>query len=260
MGVCIVRYRSFLLPILLILLTVKSYGQDHFPHIAVIPFSPINVSESDAEAITGLFETALVNTGAYRVIEQAQMHEILKVQEFSMSDCTSEECAVEIGQLLSAEQIILGTLASVGGKYILYAKIVDVAKGISFKADKVERPTLSDMIDGAEVLAYKLAGLTFRREAEEEMVEGFGEIFVQTNPPEAEVYVNGVNKGVSPLLITKVPLGFARIECRKGNLYGMEEVRITRSASTLSLELSEQYGSLYIRSSTSAVCRAPHFG
>jgi len=110
-----VRYRSFLLPILLILLTVKSYGQDHFPHIAVIPFSAINVSESDAEAITGLFETALVNTGAYRVIEQAQMHEILKAEEFSVSDCTSEECAVEIGQLLSAKQIILGTIASVGG-------------------------------------------------------------------------------------------------------------------------------------------------
>jgi len=196
-GVCFVQYRIFLLSIVLIFLTIDSYGQDRLPHIAVIPFSPINVSESDAEAITGLFETALVNTGAYRVIEQSQMHEILKVQEFSMSDCTSEECAVEIGQLLSAEQIILGTLASVGGKYILYAKIVDVAKGISLKADKVERPTLSDMTDGAEVLAYKLAGLTFRREAEEEMVEGFGEIFVQTDPPDAEVYVNGVNKGIT---------------------------------------------------------------
>jgi hypothetical protein len=55
--------------------------------MAVLPFNEINASKSDAEAITGLFETSFVNTGVYNVIEQAQMDEILTVQEFSLFNC-----------------------------------------------------------------------------------------------------------------------------------------------------------------------------
>ena len=253
MRTCFTHSKLVLLALLALLFSHKPYCQENLPYIAVIPFSAINVSESDAAAITGLFETALVKTGEFRVIEQAQMNEILKVQEFSLSDCTSEECAVEIGQLLSAEQIILGTLSSIGGKFVLTTKIVDVAKGLSLKADKVERPSLADMTEGAEVLAYKLAGLTYRREEGEEIAVGFGEIFVETDPPGADVYVNNVNRGSSPLLITKIPLGFARIESRKGDLYGMEEVRITRSSTRLFIRLVEQYGNLYIQSDADAV-------
>jgi TolB-like protein len=251
----IVRKKSifFLFAILFILLASSSYSQNQLPRIAVLPFSSINVSKSDAEAITNLFETGLVNTGVYNVIEQSQMDEILKVQEFSLSDCTSDQCAIEVGQLLSAEQIVLGSLSSVGGKFILNAKIVDVAKGVNLKADKVDTASLAEMTDGAEVLAYKLAGLTYRKEASEEMAREFGEVFVETDPTSADILMNGVNRGVSPVLITKVPLGFVRVESRKGNLYATEEVRITRSTSKLSLKLSQQLGSLYIKTSAAAL-------
>lgn len=53
-----VRYRSILLATLLFLLVFISYNQDNLSPIAAISFNPINVSESDAEAITGLLETA----------------------------------------------------------------------------------------------------------------------------------------------------------------------------------------------------------
>jgi hypothetical protein len=55
--------------------------------MAVLPFNEINASKSDAEAITGLFETSFVNTGVYNVIEQAQMDEILMVHKFSLFNC-----------------------------------------------------------------------------------------------------------------------------------------------------------------------------
>jgi curli biogenesis system outer membrane secretion channel CsgG len=54
--------------------------------VAVIPFTAINTSKSDADAIAALFITALVTTEAFNVIEQGQMDEILKVQELSLSD------------------------------------------------------------------------------------------------------------------------------------------------------------------------------
>lgn len=171
--------------ILFAVLTNRALAQDNLPHIAVIPFRPISVSEPDAQAISALFETALVNTGVYRVIEQAQMHRILQVQEVAVSDCTDDECAIAIGQLLSAEQIVLGAVVSLEGRYILSAKIVDVAKGVSLKAAKVERDSLFEMTEGAEILAQRLSGLR----KSPLVLEGVGSLFVETNPTGAEVFL-----------------------------------------------------------------------
>jgi TolB-like protein len=249
------RYKFVLLliVILFILSAFISYSQSQLPRIAVMPFSAINTSKSDADAIASLFETGLVKTEAFNVIEQRQMDEILKVQEFSLSDCSSDECAVKVGQLLSAEQIVVGLLASIGGKFVLSAKIVDVTKGVSLKADKIETGSLAEMTEGAEVLAYKLAGLTYQREGPTDTLPGFADVFVESEPTGADVYVNGVNKGSSPLLVNKVPMGFVRIVCRKGNLYATEMVRITQGGTRIVLKLAQQSGSLYVRSSNYAV-------
>jgi len=38
-----------------------------------MPFNNIGVSKNDARVVTGLFETGLVKTNSYNVIEQEQM-------------------------------------------------------------------------------------------------------------------------------------------------------------------------------------------
>ncbi len=239
---------ALLLSVFLLLAAPGSFGQEHVPRIAVFPFNYLNVSRADAEAIWGLFETALVSTTAFHVIEQNRVHEILQAQEYSLSDCTSEECAIQFGQLLSAEQIVLGALSSLGGKHFLNARIIDVAKGVNLRAGKVEAASLADLPDAAELLAYKLAGLTRYRGGMEEVAREFGEIFLETDPPGAEVYVNGQRRGSSPILISKVPLGTVRVESRNGNLYGRQDVRVGRGTIRLSLRLAQQYGNLFLRS------------
>jgi hypothetical protein len=77
---------------------------------------------------------------------------------------------------------VLGTLASIGGKYILSARVVDVEQGFRLKADKIERPSLADMTEGAEALAYKLAGLVYAGKTTEGVVEGFGEVYYSNRP------------------------------------------------------------------------------
>ncbi len=82
--------------------------------IAVLPFQSIEVSASVAMIITTLFETNLVNTNAYFVLSQSDRAQILAAQEASISDCSDEACAIEIGKLLSADQFIMATLAALG--------------------------------------------------------------------------------------------------------------------------------------------------
>lgn len=240
---------SFIAFLFFALIPSPSFCQSNLARIVVINFNYINVPKADAVAITGLFETALVKTKAYYVIEQNQVADILKTQEISLAFCTDEKCAIEVGKLLSAEQIVLGTLSYIGGKYILNVKIIDVLTGKNLKADKIDARSIAQMIDASEILAFKLSGLTYYKGETVEIARQFSEVFVKTEPEGAEIYINGVKRGVSPELISKVPVGKVVIECRKDNLYGHKEVEFGEGTKEIAITLSEIYGSLFIRSS-----------
>jgi len=247
------RILRLLVGLVLAFVQIGVFAQSDNPRIAVIPFNHINLSEADASVLTGLFETALVKTEVYGVIEQSQIKEILAAQEYSISDCTDDECAVEFGRLLAAERIVLGTLSSLGGKIILNAKIIDVATGENIKADKETTDTLAEMADAVELLAFKLAGLTFIQGTQQMIAREFGEVFIETDPSEADIFINGVRKGVSPNLISRVPIGRIVVECRKENLYGRQEVEVTTATKKITVSLSLTYGNLFIQSTESEV-------
>jgi hypothetical protein len=81
----------------------------------------------------------LVKSDEYVVIERASIDAILQEQGFQASGCTSEECAVEIGQLAGVEKIILGIAARVGDQYTLSVRMIDVATGAIERAVSVDR-------------------------------------------------------------------------------------------------------------------------
>lgn len=218
------------------------------PRIAIVPLNYVNVSKAEADALTALLETAFVQTESFSVIEQTRINEILQAQEFSLQDCTDEKCAVRVGQLLSAEQIVVGMVSRLGTKYVANAKIIEVETGQNLKADKVEATTLESLADQVELLAYKLSGLTLARGEERIMASAFAEVFIETSPTGAEVMVNGSPKGRSPLLVLKTPVGKVLIEARLGNMYGARELEVKGGGlAELSLALSETLGRVFVR-------------
>ena len=245
--------RRLLFAVLLVVPAFAAFAQDK-PRLAIIPLNYIEVPKSAAFALTGLLETGLVNTDMYNVIEQTQVDEILEAQEYSLSDCTDEQCAIEFGKLLAAEQIVLGAVSRIGGKYVITAKVIDVTTGTNIKADTVEATSLDDLTTQVNLLAYMLAGLTYREGGEAQIAKAFGEVFVMTEPDEAEVFVNGVKKGTSPLVVSKVPLGTVLIEAKKGNMYEQAEVQVKADdLAEIELVLKISLGRLFIKSSEKAV-------
>jgi hypothetical protein len=217
--------------------------------VAVVPISAVSISKADAVTFAGLLEAALVKTGAFDVLEQNQTEIILQAQERSLSDCTDEKCAVEIGKLLAAEEIIIGTISSTGGRLYFLAKLIDVATGRNLRADSVDAPGLAELADAVDLLGYKLAGLTYRTEGTEQVATAFGEIYVETVPAGAQVLLNGVPKGSSPLLIEKVPAGRVSIEVRKDDLVARRDVDVVGdSLAKVTLELDRLVGNLLVRS------------
>ena len=104
------------------------------------------------------------------------------------------------------------------------------------------------MTSAAELLAFKLAGLIYSEGKNVQIANAFRDVFIETDPAGADIYINGVKKGVSPGLFEKVPLGSVIIEGEKDNLYGILESRITEKTNTLNFRLKVTYGNILIKS------------
>ncbi len=97
--------------------------------LAILDFEGIGVSAEEARVLTNRLGTHMVQLGRYQVIERGQMEQILTEQNFQMTGCTSNECAVEIGQLIGAGQMLAGSFGKLGTAYTIDMRIIDVATG-----------------------------------------------------------------------------------------------------------------------------------
>ena len=150
------RIRATTIAVLLLVSASLLSAQAARPLIAVLPFQAIEVAASTAQIIATLFETNLVNTDAYTVLSQNERQQILAAQEESLSDCSDEACAVEIGKLLSAEQVIMGTVAALGKKLIINAKIIDVQTSKTLAAGNMSAASIEELDIACEQLTISL--------------------------------------------------------------------------------------------------------
>ena len=105
-----------------------------FPTIAILDFQGIGVSAQEAQVLTNRLATKMVALGTYQVIERGQMQQILQEQDFQLTGCTTIECAVEIGQLIGAQQMLAGSFGKLGTVYTIDMRIIDVETGRILKS------------------------------------------------------------------------------------------------------------------------------
>ena len=98
--------------------------------IAVIDFEANDVSESEVATLTDRFRNELVNTLKYIVIERGAVEEVLEEQGLQQSGCVSTDCAVEVGRMLGAEQILAGSIGKVGNVYTVSVRTIDVGSSV----------------------------------------------------------------------------------------------------------------------------------
>jgi tetratricopeptide (TPR) repeat protein len=126
------------------------------PLITVLDFSIENIPKSDGRLIVDLVFSALVSIRRYRVLDRGQRDNILKEIEFSYSACVDEKCQLEIGRLLAADRIVVGSLGKVGQRFILNAKMLDVQTGEAVSTAYKVFGSLEELVDGTEGVAWSL--------------------------------------------------------------------------------------------------------
>ena len=87
------------------------------------------ISTSEAGSLTDALRAELVKTGQVTLLERGQMQQILEEQNFQLTGCTSDECAVEIGRLLSVNTMVAGSIGKVGSTFSIVVRIIDVETG-----------------------------------------------------------------------------------------------------------------------------------
>lgn len=97
------------------------------PHVAVLSFTGEGIAAKDLNAVTNRFESELLASDSFKVVERRNIDKILKEQGLQMSGaCDNSECSVEIGQILSVDGIYTGELAQTGKIWSLSIKRTEV--------------------------------------------------------------------------------------------------------------------------------------
>jgi TolB-like protein len=116
--------------------------------VAVTDLQAQGVTQSDAAVISEQLRYQLYHLGSFTVLERNQMENILKEQGFQQTGCTSEQCAIEMGQLLGVKQIITGSIGKVGSYSILNVRFIDVATGkIVFNESEQIKGNIEEVLD-----------------------------------------------------------------------------------------------------------------
>jgi curli biogenesis system outer membrane secretion channel CsgG len=97
--------------------------------------------------ITDKLHAMMVKSGWFRLVARDDMEKLLAEHNVQMSDvCDSTAQAVEYGKILSANQIIIGTVGRLGQTYQVVLKQVNVESG------EIEHVGQAEGRGGAEIL------------------------------------------------------------------------------------------------------------
>jgi hypothetical protein len=137
---------------------------------AILDLEGRGISALEAATLTDRMRSEMVKTGAVRVVERGQMQQILSEQDFQMTGCTSDECAVEIGQMLGITKMVAGSIGKIGSTYTVDLRTINVGTGaIENTMTRDYRGEIDGLITEIEHISWELVGLVHPDEMLEDL-------------------------------------------------------------------------------------------
>ena len=126
--------------------------------IAVFDFENNGIKDREVRQLTTRLESELVKIGDFRVVERTRIDDLLKEQKLQLSGCV-EECLIDVGKMLGAKQVVMGSVGEMGGLITLSAKLVDAESGELIRTSNYDAVKgLSELIiSGLNIVALELA-------------------------------------------------------------------------------------------------------
>lgn len=119
------------------------------------------VKKTLAGPLTNVIIEELVKIGKFTVIDRANRDKILAEVGFQQSGCVSESCAVEMGQMLGVGKLVVGSIALVGGTYLINLQLINVQTGaVENAASETCKCELDGLIETVRNASRKLMGMS----------------------------------------------------------------------------------------------------
>ncbi|MCK5672471.1 MAG: hypothetical protein KAH95_03800 [Spirochaetales bacterium] len=203
-------------------LGVHSMSQER---IAVLDFNTSGVSENEMILFVDYLASQVAQHEDYILIDRRQRENILQELSFSLSGCTDAECQLEIGRLLSATYIVVGSIGSIGSVYILNMHIVDVETSATINTVSEQYKKLDDLVKDSKKLVNLL--LKYDRRTSDE------NIVVQQSVPIVE--------GNEQIIKSDIPSNYFPVLLQDGDKYTFKDKNYNGvfSHGSLALELLE---------------------
>jgi hypothetical protein len=158
MNRTIISAGSFIAIIMIYLLPQNAYSQVREKmRIAVMDLKGEGIQSNTTRVVTNMLRTSLINLKKFTIIERSQMDQIMKEQGFQKTGCTDQDCAVQIGKVLSARKMLIGELSSIGSSLIITVRIVDVERAEAEFAEMEKAQDVNQLDTAVTRLTDKLA-------------------------------------------------------------------------------------------------------
>jgi TolB-like protein len=137
------------------MLAVSLFSQSK-DRIAVLDFETSSLSKSEMLVFIDYIATQIAQVDTYSLIDRRQRSNILDELSFSYSGCTDQECQLEIGRLLSANFIVVGSLGAIGSIYILNMHLIDVETSETISTVSKQYENLDSLLKNSNNLVATL--------------------------------------------------------------------------------------------------------
>ena len=187
--------------------------------VSILDFNGEDVQDKLLRACYNQLEESLIESNRFTVIDKSQRDEILDEQEFQNSGMCDDACAVEIGQLVGAEFLMLGEVIGFGDLYQVNIKIINIEKGdVAEKVTSQIEGGMSDLLNGMEDASQEIV----RRIASGSVPQSFmgqsgqmittqktyGRVDIISDPQGADILIDLIEYGVTPKTIEKIETGY----------------------------------------------------
>jgi TolB-like protein len=140
-----------LLALALVAGDLQAQAADDLPTIAVLDFTGLMVGQGGnsaplGKAVSAMLVTELIGREGIRVIERAQLQDILTEQRLSLSGRVDESTALEVGKLVGAQYVIHGQVTSIADNLRMDMRAVDVETSEIMEVQKLSGRT-DDLLD-----------------------------------------------------------------------------------------------------------------
>ena len=102
--------------------------------LGILDFEAINVNPIEARALTNALSTEINLISDYKIIKQSEINRRLKNK---ISECYDNQCAIEIGESIGLQYIVIGSISLLGKTYSIDANMIFINKDVQKKEYRI---------------------------------------------------------------------------------------------------------------------------